>query len=457
MPIERGTLFLRLVATQVACGMALLLALGGVRVWETLRPEVGRLDQDLRFHARVASAPLDEPDTLAAFPTADLRNVEDLLEEAAGFDGRRIAFQALDPEGRLLHRSAHAPTSPWPVLPPGFHDLEVAGVPWRVFVMVADVSDLLVVAGERVDDRTSRTRSIAADVGGPLVLILPALLVGGWFASRYAMRPLRQVVARLASRPAGDTTPVPAVRGIAELAPLVHELNTLLARMHDARLVERHFFADAAHELKTPLAVVATQAHLLATAASDPDRVTALADLEQALQRASHLVSQLLSLAAAESRAGSDPADVDLADLLAERLAVLSPLADARRVELSLDAPSPVVVSAAPDDLVSLFDNLIDNAIRYNRPGGLVDATLARTGDTVTVTITDTGPGIPPADRARVFERFYRGPGVTAAGSGLGLPIVRAVAGRLGGVVRLGERTDAPGGLIVTVVLPVRR
>ena len=158
MAIDRGTLFLRLVATQVACGLALLLALAGVRVWDTLRPEVGRLDQDLRFHARVVSAPLDEPDTLAAFPTADLLNVEDLLDEAAGFDGRRIAFQALGPEGRLLHRSAHAPASAWPPLPPGFHDIEVAGVPWRVFVMVADVSHLLVLAGERDEDRARGAR-----------------------------------------------------------------------------------------------------------------------------------------------------------------------------------------------------------------------------------------------------------------------------------------------------------
>ena len=215
----------------------------------------------------------------------------------------------------------------------------------------------------------------------------------------------------------------------------MEELNRLLRRVEQARKLEREFFADAAHELKTPLAVISAQVYLLTTSKTQADRSSAAQDLDRALQRASHMVSQLLALAAVESRVHAFIGKpVDLSLLLAERLAILANQADDAEVEMSLLTPSAVFILASTPDLTSIIDNLVDNAIRYNKPGGRVEVSLVQEDNqTVLFTVQDDGPGIPPDQREKVFERFYRGESVRRSGSGLGLPIVRSAVNRLGG------------------------
>lgn len=451
---ERKTLFFRLVATQIACGLILLLMLGGLQVWQALRPQAGGFDRDLQFHARVVAATLDEPDLVTRFPREDVVNVESLLDEAHGFDGRRIGFQVLGRSAGLLHRSSHAPPHAFPTPAAGFGTMEIAQEAWRVLVSPVAGTDVVVVVGERTHDRWRRGIAVALGGAGPLLMAIPVVLLGGWLASRFAVRPLRQVVADISGRPAGDTRPISPARGVAEIEPLVGELNRLLQRIQQAREAERSFFADAAHELKTPLAVVATQAHLLATSATPAERQAALADIERTLGRTSRLVHQLLALAAADSRLDAPAAQqVDLVELLAERLAALSPRADEAGIELALDAPATLALNAHRDSFVSLVDNLLDNALRYNRRGGKVEVVLAATPCGCELRVADTGTGIPPGERARVFERFYRAAGTAAPGSGLGLAIVQAVATRHGGAVRVEAREDGrPGSVFVVSI-----
>lgn len=449
------TLFFRLMVAQAACGIILLIMLACVQFWQALRPVDGGFDRYMRFHARVVAATLDEPDLASAFPHADVANVEQLLDEANGFDGRRVGVQVLGMHGELLHRSSHAPAIAFGMRPAGFHEIEVRQERWRVLVSPVEEAGVTLVVGERTSDRLARGGRAALGIAGPLLFTLPVVFLGGWLASRFAVRPLRQVVASISTRPTGDRMPIAPGRSVAEIEPLIEELNRLLERIQLAREMERDFFADAAHELKTPLAVVAMQAHLLATSPTQADRSLALADLERTLQRTSHLVNQLLALAAADNRMGMQSLEpVDLAELLAERLAAMAMLADENEVELALHAPDVFMIVANRESLVSLVDNLFDNALRYNRPGGKVEVSLELTSAGCELRVADTGIGIPPTERTRVFDRFYRVAGITAPGSGLGLSIVQATVERLHGTALIEGRTDGRPGTVFVVRLP---
>jgi two-component system OmpR family sensor kinase len=216
--------------------------------------------------------------------------------------------------------------------------------------------------------------------------------------------------------------------------------------------------ADAAHELRTPLTALHLQMGMLARASSEAERAAAMETLSAGVQRAIRLVEQLLSLARQEPRAQGERVPVRLDELAREVVAELVPLADAGRIDLGVSTAQPVSVRGDPDDLRTLLRNLVDNAVRYSGAAGRVDVSVeevpAGDGAMARLTVSDNGPGIPPEERERVFDRFYRRAGATPPGSGLGLPIVRSIAEAHGISLTL---ADGPSGKGLSVTVSFRQ
>jgi two-component system OmpR family sensor kinase len=238
-----------------------------------------------------------------------------------------------------------------------------------------------------------------------------------------------------------------------EIQPLVTALNGLLGRLGHALTQQRHFIADAAHELRTPLTALRLQLQLAERAQDRAEREKAYGMLREGIARATRVVEQLLALARQDPDApveGSRP--VDLAEVAKSVAHAQEPAASARGLSLGVEAPAPVVVKGDAEALRAALENLVDNAIRYTPAGRVTVRAFAEGGDAI-VEVEDTGPGIPAAERARVFDRFYRGEGMAEGGSGLGLAIVRRIAERHGGRAQLLDPLHGDG-IRVRVRLP---
>lgn len=300
----------------------------------------------------------------------------------------------------------------------------------------------------------SALRALGGELVPSILIAFPFVLLPVWLAVRQALRPLRRLSGRMAERHDDDLTPLDLDLKYAELQPMVHAFNELLAKLREKVQRERAFVQDAAHELRTPMAVISAQAHVLRLAASDAERHQAVGALELAIARASHLAQQLLALASLDEMRPSALQRVDVAHLLQNMLAQATPLAAQRQIELSLDAPDSLSLMVDLPAWQSIAQNLIDNAMRYGRAGGQVAVTLQSGPEQVTLMVADDGPGIPLSERAHIFDRFVRGSGHDAPGSGLGLAIVKQAVQRMRGDIAIGEGIQGMG-VTFTVRLPV--
>ncbi len=239
-----------------------------------------------------------------------------------------------------------------------------------------------------------------------------------------------------------------------ELRPLVHALNDHMERVQNQMAAQRRFVSNAAHQLRTPLALISTQASVAARETDDRSRDEALAALRSSTRHVTRLASQLLTLSRAEPGSRRPRNDtIDLAETARQVLQILAEEALRRNIDLGLEADeTPVHVEGDGTMLREMVVNLVDNALRYTQAGGRVTVGIGREGDTALLWVEDNGPGIPEAERTQVFERFYRIMGTEPEGSGLGLAIVREVVDGAGGSVALGDAAD--GGLVVRVRLP---
>jgi two-component system sensor histidine kinase QseC len=297
------------------------------------------------------------------------------------------------------------------------------------------------------------------DIGPSLLLAFPFVLLPLLLAVHQALRPLRRLSTHMAQRPADDLSPLAINLKYAELQPIIGAFNALLCKLQDKVQRERAFVQDAAHELRTPMAVIAAQAHALTRAASQAERLQAEGALSHAIERASHLARQLLALAALDEPAPSNSVSLDLAHLLQTMLAQCMPAAQARGITLSLDAPETCPVQTERVALQSVIHNLLDNALRHGRAGGQIDVTLQTDAASLTLTVADDGPGIPATERERIFERFVRGGQTDTPGTGLGLAIVKQAVQRLAGEVRLVDglpKGQGEHGAAFMVTLPAR-
>jgi two-component system, OmpR family, sensor histidine kinase QseC len=285
----------------------------------------------------------------------------------------------------------------------------------------------------------------ALDLIRPMLIAFPLVLVPVWLAVSLGLRPLSRLSNRISARGVDDLSPIGVDSRYAELKPVIAALDGLLAKLSEQFDRERAFVQDAAHELRTPMAVIAAQAHVLEKAIGDTARREAAIHLQQAIGRCSHLVHQLLALESMGAQLPQDLAVVDIAQLTRDELVRWIPAASQRQIECSLEAPDRLMQRLEVSAYQSVVTNLVDNAIRYANEGGRIVIELLLADGTVRLSVADDGPGIGESDRSRVFERFYRGRDYSQPGSGLGLAIVRQAAGRLRGHVSLGTGLDGRG------------
>jgi signal transduction histidine kinase len=297
-------------------------------------------------------------------------------------------------------------------------------------------------------------RKLAADAAYaavlPLLLIAPFMAAAAWWLTALALRPLQRVAADVRQRDEQSLQPLPAHGLPDEVAPLVASLNALLQRLGQSLDTQRAFVADAAHELRSPLTALKLQLQLFERVGSEAERAAAAGALATGIERAARLVEQLLTLARTEPGAAAGPLQpLDLSELVREAVADTVPLALARGTQFELHADAPLPLDGDRAGLSALVRNLADNAVRYSPAGARVELRVFRQHGRPVLQVDDAGPGIPPAERERVFDRFYRRGMADEPGTGLGLAIVRGVAQRHGATVAL---DDSPlGGLRVTL------
>jgi len=377
--------------------------------------------------------------------------------EIASADAGTLADAQLDfvvqiwtVDGRSIYASRPHPALPARALL-GLATLQVDGRAWRTYSVAT--RERVIQVAQPVEIRQRLAARAAWRSVLPLLLIAPvAALVVGWLAARN-LAPLERLAGEVRARGGQSLAPL-AVTGLPdEVAPLASSLNALLERLRTSLDTQRAFVADAAHELRSPLTALKLQLELLRRAGSDADRDAARDALAAGIERASRLVEQLLALARSEPAAAVVFERVDLAEIARRAVAETVPFASSRRVEFELVAEAPVWVVGDALSLGLLVRNLADNAARYAPPDSRVTLHIGIDDGAATLRIDDAGPGIPEADRARVFDRFYRRAGAVEAGSGLGLAIVKSVADAHGATVALSE--SPASGLRVTVRFPL--
>jgi two-component system sensor histidine kinase QseC len=365
----------------------------------------------------------------------------------------RVAFQVWQ-DGQLVARSGTAPEHAFAAATSGFSSVEHDGVRWRVFAAPGRDPSSQVWVGERLDARDAILRAVLRGQLAPLALALPLLGLAVWAAVRASLVPLRQLRQAVLARAPQATSALHLPATPAELAPLVDALNELFARIAQLIEAERRFTADAAHELRTPIAAIRMQAQVAQAATQDAERQRALSATLAGCDRAAHLVEQLLTLARVEGNDGAPaPQTLDLAALARRVAAEVAPQALARRQQLELHADQPCAVVGHAALLGVLLRNLLDNACRYSPEGARIELRLDEHAGRPRCQVADSGPGLSDADRARLGERFFRVLGSEQPGSGLGWSIVRRIA-QLHGLRIDVARSPELGGLQVTLTWP---
>ncbi|MBG6219660.1 MULTISPECIES: ATP-binding protein [unclassified Janthinobacterium] len=416
----------------------------------------GDLDQRMKTFASILAETASASGGAKAGDDAELRRrlaaaerifIEGLMNGMNAMDGPAPLYQVWSSDMKLLHASAGAAAIAMPTRGAQFSEIEFAGHRYRAVQVTSSDASTLVTMTERAGRRFSAPLIKVVKVIGlsQLLILLWCLLVtslAGW----RGFKPIKALAQQLADRSVGDLSPLHAERLYSETAPVVQEVNALLAREALRLESERGFLSDAAHELRTPLAAINAQAHLLANTADPATRAVAVDELEQGMDRVSHLLEQLLTVARLEATTIPSPREtLDLAELCRQRLAPLSRLARLRAIELTLDSPGHLIASVQRAGFISILENLVDNAIRYTPSGGDVKVCLISHGRELELQVRDDGPGIAPEDRERVFERFVRLPGQVERGSGLGLSIVRRIVKAEGSTLQFIEGLSGRG------------
>ena len=385
------------------------------------------------------------------------------FNEALGKAGRhrvghpyesKLAFQVWGDGARLLVHTASAPTLDPPPTAPGFYDFVSGGEQWRGFVLPVPEKQWVIWVGERDDVRYDLIDRIVRHTLLPFLLGSLGLALLVWAAIGWGLRPLQNMADVIRARHADSLEPLQLVPLPNELEPMQAAINRLLAQIEDLLRREHRFIADAAHEMRTPLAILRLHAQNAQAASTDAERQKALGFLIGGVDRLTRVVNQLLTLARVEPRLGQRATTlVDLGAVVTDVLAELTPWILDRGLEPSLEigeGDTGLMIDAGA--LGIALQNLVSNAVEHSPPGGRITVSLRRLVNRFELIVEDEGPGIDQANLVRVFERFYSRN--SPNGAGLGLSIVATIVERLGGQVRLENR--ATGGLAAVVTLPLQ-
>lgn len=428
--------------------VAVVWVAAAVRTWFEVRDEV---DDLLDSHLAQAAALLV------------VQQAGEVDDDGPGLDAPtlhryapKVAFQVFH-EGRLVRRSANAPMRPMAEAEhegkARFRTVTMDGTAWRVFTAYGAEKDVRVLVGEQLDSRRDIALAVLRGTTQPLAMALPLLALVLWGAVYHGVRPLRRLSRLIAERRPQATEALDVPGAPSELRPVVDGLNGLFERITALVAAERRFTADAAHELRTPIAAIRTQAQVALAEADDAARRHALQATLAGCDRATRLVEQLLTLSRVEAGEAPARAALDLSALVRQQVAEMAPKAIDRGQAIELEADAPCTVQGDITLLAVLVRNLVDNALRYSPAGARVQVGVHRLGGRVRLQVQDSGPGLPPEALARLGERFFRVLGTGQTGSGLGWSIVRRIAAVHGAQLQAG-RSAALGGLDVTVDWP---
>jgi two-component system sensor histidine kinase TctE len=337
----------------------------------------------------------------------------------------------------------------------------------------ADQHGIFVQQAETLQKRSRLATEIIKGVALPQFVILPLAVLLVWLALARGIRPLNELQQRIRKRAAGDLSPIDEGDAPEEVVPLVRSINDLLGRLDQSIAAQKHFLADAAHQLKTPLSGLRMQAELaereIDAGQRDPKALKqTLRQIAHSSQRAAHSVNQLLAMARAEDQENAlRPSPVDLAQLTQDVVRDFVPKAMEKRIDLGYEGADPggaAMLNGQPVLIGELLRNLVDNALQYTPNGGTVTARVTPDpfGQVLVLQVEDSGPGISPSERAMVFQPFYRTLGTGVDGTGLGLAIVQEIAQRHGAEISVADTQAKPApegggpGALFTVRFPLR-
>jgi two-component system sensor histidine kinase QseC len=357
---------------------------------------------------------------------------------------RQLSCQIWSLDGRLVARSSGAPDESLGDKRAGFSQRLIKGETWRVYTAEDAAKGVRVSVGDRLGLRAYLVQEIIKGLLAPLLLTIPLLGLLIWASLSRGLRPLQALTRELSRRNADDMNPVETGTIPAEIRPVVAALNHLFRKVRDAMQHERELTAFAAHELRTPLAGLRTQAQIAMAARDDATREAALRQIIVAADRTTRMVRQLLAIAKVDSTHEASLSSVNIGDIIEEVVGVL-PAAD-RTSRVDIDpALKNTVVTANRELLLAAIRNLQENAARHMRQPGIIQWSMERNPDSLIVFVDDEGPGIPDDEIALVTKRFFRGRNKSPLGSGLGLSIVDLALRASGARLALQNRHNARG------------
>lgn len=342
----------------------------------------------------------------------------------------KFIFQVWSYSGKLLVHSPNKFNINLKDVPNGFSNQMIDDNDWRIYSYSNEKMRVKIVSAELYNLRRELADDIARSNANVLLITYPVFGILVWLIISLALRSVTKVTNEISHRASTFLEPVELKEIPIEIIPLVAELNQLFIRLQSAFDRNKRFAADAAHELKTPLAALKTHVQVALKADNDADRQKALEKIIESVDRSSHVVTQLLTLSRlSDEEALSDTHPLDLHKLTTEIVAYLAPQALEKQIEIELSPPPHDTIIEGNDTALGiLIRNVVDNAIRYTPQNGEVKVSIIDTGRHIVLRVADSGPGIPSELRDRVFERFYRILGTRASGSGLGLAIVRQIS-----------------------------
>lgn len=442
------SLFRRLLSSFAALLLLAWLGLCALTVWSAVRRYEQVVGNDLRASAEDILAGAielaDRPEAIRRV-AAGIENNENATMPTAGRPANRFHVQVW--QGQAVIYASQSLPAIRPLQAGAVALPSPAGVDWIAFTAEQSPGGLAVRYGiEHPRGFTFQPDSLGYMLL-PLVFSLPLLLLPAWLLTRAALRPLHALSNDIAERDEAQLEALPPGRyRYRELQPIVTAINGLLGRLSARLAAEQAFLSDAAHELKTPLAVIQANAEALAGDLGADRQREARAGLRAGIDRAVHALHQLLALGRTSAdRATRSPEPCALAAFVRERLAYHAARALARGIELEFDARADGGVMLDPEAAAALLDNLLDNAIKFSPAGAPVRVDLQRVAGRLLLVIEDRGPGIPVELRQQVFQRFYRIAGRDQPGSGLGLAIVERAVRRLGAELSLADGSDGVG------------
>ena len=362
-----------------------------------------------------------------------------------------LAVAVWNAEGQPMMFDREGSQLPYRAQATGFLELKIGQDDWRVYYLQSPQGQRLIAAGQRLDERDEVVMNFVASQLLPWLLVLPALLIAMTWGLRRVLVPVRSLTEELQARSPDDLHHLRTASLPTDLLPLVSAMNALFARIDSMLARERRFTADAAHELRTPLAVLRAQWDVLRAAADGAVRREAETRMEQGLARMDRLVTQMLSLSRLEAtQTLRDARPVVWAPIVEQVISDLLPLADRRHIEMAMEGePTAFALQGDAGLLTVLLRNLLDNAVRYAPEGSTVTLRFMTRG----LSVENAGPPLTPQVLARLGERYWRGEGQDESGSGLGVSIAQRIASLHGLRLRHGAGPDGVG--VVATLGPV--